>query len=115
VARKPGQVRALFTQPAGVFKCGGAPQKILYLAADHLRRTGKLPQAEVQFFHPGQIIFGVPEFAKTLNQVVDRYGIQTHFGTSWWRSGETGRRPSSGSRPRTGPHRIGWSPSTCST
>jgi sulfide:quinone oxidoreductase len=79
VARKPGQVRALFTQPAGVFKCGGAPQKILYLAADHLRRTGKLPQAEVHFFHPGKIIFGIPEFAKTLNQVIDRYGIQTHF------------------------------------
>jgi len=80
VARKPAAVRALFTQPAGVFKCGGAPQKILYLAADHLRRTGKLAEADVQFFHPGSIIFGIPSFAKTLNEVIQRYGITTNFG-----------------------------------
>ncbi len=80
VARKPGPIRALFTQPAGAFKCGGAPQKIMYLVADHLRLKGRLKDAEVHFFHPGTIIFGVPQFARTLNQVIERYGIQTHFG-----------------------------------
>lgn len=31
---------AIFTQPAGAVKCPGAPQKALYLAADHFRRRG---------------------------------------------------------------------------
>ncbi len=75
-----GPVRALFTQPAGAFKCGGAPQKIMYLAADHLRLRGRLKDAEIDFFHPGTIIFGVPQFARTLHKVIERYGIHTHFG-----------------------------------
>lgn len=79
-AKKPGPVRALFTQPAGAFKCGGAPQKIMYLAADHFRRVGKLPETDVQFFSAGGVIFGVEVFAKTLRQVVERYGITPHFG-----------------------------------
>ncbi len=32
--------RALFTQPAMPIKCAGAPQKAMYLACDHWRRTG---------------------------------------------------------------------------
>ena len=31
---------AVFTQPNTPIKCGGAPQKIMYLAEDHFRRTG---------------------------------------------------------------------------
>lgn len=80
LAETPGPVRALFTQPAGAFKCGGAPQKIMYLVADHLRLQGRLKDAEVHFFHPGSVIFGVPQFARTLHKVIERYGIDTHFG-----------------------------------
>ena len=29
---------ALFTQPSTPIKCGGAPQKIMYLADDHFRK-----------------------------------------------------------------------------
>ncbi|MFN3597979.1 MAG: FAD/NAD(P)-binding oxidoreductase [Rubricoccaceae bacterium] len=79
-ARKRGPIRALFTQPAGAIKCGGAPQKIMYLTADYLRQQGRLGEADVQFFHPGQVIFGVPIFAKTLREVIARYGITTNFG-----------------------------------
>ena len=32
--------KALFTHPATPIKCGGAPQKIMYLAEDHFRRSG---------------------------------------------------------------------------
>jgi len=32
---------AIFTQPAGPVKCGGAPQKIMWLTEDHLRKEGK--------------------------------------------------------------------------
>lgn len=80
IAKKPGPVTALFTQPSGAVKCGGAPQKVMYLTADHLRKSGKLDQADIHFFSPGQVIFGVQTFAKTLHQVLDRYGIQTNWG-----------------------------------
>jgi sulfide:quinone oxidoreductase len=75
---KPGD-RALFTQPPTPVKCGGAPQKIMYLTADHLRRRGILDRVEIHFFSPGVVIFGIPEFARTLEQVIARYGIHFHF------------------------------------
>ncbi len=80
LAVQKGPIRALFTQPPTPVKCGGAPQKVMYLTADYLRREERLGDAELHFYSPGQVIFGVPEFALTLKEVVARYGIQTHFG-----------------------------------
>ncbi|GIV58023.1 MAG: pyridine nucleotide-disulfide oxidoreductase [Rhodothermaceae bacterium] len=71
--------RALFTQPATPIKCGGAPQKIMYLAADHLRRKGLLDQTDIQFMTPGAVVFGVEAFARTLKKVIARYGITFNF------------------------------------
>lgn len=79
LAARPGRIRALFTQPVGAIKCGGAPQKIMYLTADYLRRRGRLADADIHFFSAGSVIFGVEHFARTLRQVVARYGITTHF------------------------------------
>lgn len=70
--------RALFTQPAMPIKCAGAPQKALYLAADHFRRSGC--KVDTQFFTPGPSMFGVPFYAKALDQVVAEYGIAPRFG-----------------------------------
>lgn len=70
---------ALFMQPAGSFKCGGAPQKIMYLAADYFRRTGKSDRAKVVFASPLAAIFGVAEFRAVLETIVERYGIDTRF------------------------------------
>lgn len=67
--------RAVFTQPPVPFKCPGAPQKIAYLAADHLRRRGILFNCDVSFQTAAPSIFGVPYFAKPLNAVASRYGI----------------------------------------
>lgn len=61
---------AVFTQPTTPIKCGGAPQKIMYLAEDFFRKSGKREQSNVIFATPGTVIFGVPEFAKTLNKIV---------------------------------------------
>lgn len=66
---------ALFTQPATPIKCGGAPQKIMYLTADYLRRNGLSDAVEVSFFSPGKVVFGVSEFERTLKKIIDRYGI----------------------------------------
>ncbi|MCU0259873.1 MAG: NAD(P)/FAD-dependent oxidoreductase [Ilumatobacteraceae bacterium] len=65
---------AVFAAPSGAIKCAGAPQKIAYLAADYFRRQGR-SGVKVMLVLPGAKIFGVPEFAATLMQVIDRYGI----------------------------------------
>ncbi|MFJ6775365.1 FAD-dependent oxidoreductase [Kitasatospora sp. NPDC091257] len=72
---------AVFSMPAGAIKCGGAPQKIAYLAADHWRRQGVLGRIDVHLVIPGTAIFGVPEFARVLEGVVRRYGIKVHYGS----------------------------------
>lgn len=66
---------AVFTQPTTPIKCGGAPQKIAYLAADYFQKN-KI-DARVVFATPGSVLFGVKEIRKTLQKVVDRYGM--HF------------------------------------
>ena len=62
---------AIFTQPTTPIKCGGAPQKICYLAADHFRKEGILDKTNVVFATPGTVIFGVPVIAKTLMKVIN--------------------------------------------
>lgn len=72
---------AIFTQPAGAVKCPGAPQKALYLAADHFRRRG-VRAASLQFRSGCPSIFGVPMFAEVLNGVLAGYGAEPHFGST---------------------------------
>ncbi|OUR83514.1 pyridine nucleotide-disulfide oxidoreductase [Cycloclasticus sp. 46_120_T64] len=67
--------KAFFSQAPLPIKCPGAPQKIAYLAADHLRRQGILADCELHFTSPGPSMFGVPYFAKALVEVADGYGI----------------------------------------
>ncbi|NAS11085.1 NAD(P)/FAD-dependent oxidoreductase [Poritiphilus flavus] len=68
---------AVFTQPTTVIKCGGAPQKTAYLAADYFRKQGILDKTKVIFATPGTVIFGIDQIRKTLTRVIDRYGM--HF------------------------------------
>lgn len=68
---------AVFTQPTTLIKCGGAPQKIMYLTADYLRRNGLDKKSNVVFATPGTVIFGVKRIADTLMKVIHRYNV--HF------------------------------------
>ncbi len=70
---------ALFTQPPMPIKCAGAPQKIMYLAADRFRKKGILDKFNIEFCNAGPGMFGVPFFAKALMKVVAGYGIKTNF------------------------------------
>ena len=70
---------ALFTQPATPIKCGGAPQKIMYLADDHFRKTGVRDKTNILFALPSPSIFGVKIIADTLMKVVDRKDINVRF------------------------------------
>ncbi len=71
--------KALFTQPPLPFKCPGAPQKIAYLAADHLKKRGILGDCELQFLPHAPAMFSVPLFASELALVAERYGINVRF------------------------------------
>lgn len=70
---------ALFTFPSTPVKCAGAPQKIMYLADDHLRQRGIRDRARIVFASAGAKIFGVERYARTLRKVIERKGIETLF------------------------------------
>ncbi|WP_322488194.1 FAD/NAD(P)-binding oxidoreductase [Chloroflexus sp.] len=70
---------AVFTHPSTPIKCGGAPQKIVYLADDYFRRSGVRQQTQLNFYHAGASIFAVKKYADALNRVVARKGINVHF------------------------------------
>ncbi|WP_299800181.1 FAD/NAD(P)-binding oxidoreductase [uncultured Maribacter sp.] len=70
---------ALFTQPTTPIKCGGAPQKIMYLAESYFRKSGIRKKTDVIFATGGTVIFGVKKIAKTLMEVVDRKDINLRF------------------------------------
>ena len=70
---------AIFGMPSGPIKCGGAPQKIAYLAADYWREQGVLDQIDVHLVLPTPGMFGVQAFSEVLEQVVRRYKIRVHF------------------------------------
>lgn len=72
--------RALFTQPPMPIKCAGAPQKALYLSADHWLRNGRLKDIEVGFYNAGAVLFGVAAYVPALMEYVERYHAALNFG-----------------------------------
>lgn len=70
---------ALFTQPSTPIKCGGAPQKIAYLADDHFRKAGVRDGAQVIFASGGAGLFAVPKYAEPLRAVAARKQIDLRF------------------------------------
>jgi sulfide:quinone oxidoreductase len=75
---KPG-AKALFTQAPMPIKCPGAPQKIVYLAADHLTKRGIRAHCDVRFLTATPAIFGVPFYAKELVKVAARHNIPVSY------------------------------------
>ena len=73
---------ALFTQPAMPIKCAGAPQKAMYLACDHWRRSGVLDRINVEFNTAGAVLFGVAAFVPALMKYVTRYRANLAFGSN---------------------------------
>ena len=74
-------IQAIYTQPDTPIKCGGAPQKILYLSDDYLRGNGPDGGADVHknvkayFCKKGTKLFGIPSYNKTLvEEVTPMYG-----------------------------------------
>ncbi|MGB5965464.1 MAG: FAD/NAD(P)-binding oxidoreductase [Sulfurimonadaceae bacterium] len=68
--------RVIYTQPNTPIKCGGAPQKILYLSADHLKKEGL--SADYVFATSGGSLFGQKPIAESLAEVQKRYDTITN-------------------------------------
>jgi sulfide:quinone oxidoreductase len=71
--------RAIFTQPSGAVKCGGAPQKIMYLADEYFRRARVRANSEVIFASATPSIFAIEKYRKTLERVIQRRQIECLF------------------------------------
>ncbi|EHR51195.1 NAD(FAD)-dependent dehydrogenase [Saccharomonospora marina XMU15] len=72
---------AVFTHPTGPIKCGGAPQKIAYLAADYWRKQGVLDDIRVVLVLPDPAMFKVPVWSRELERVVEHYGIEVRLSS----------------------------------
>jgi len=72
--------RAIFSQPPMPIKCAGAPQKAMYLSADHWRRQGVLGAIDIQFCNAGAVLFGVADYVPALMAYVKAYNIGLNFG-----------------------------------
>ena len=70
---------AIFTMPSGAVKCGGAPQKIMYLADETFRKNGVRKGSTVMFTSTLPNIFAVERYRKTLEEVIKRKEIVCHF------------------------------------
>ena len=71
--------KAIFHNPHTPVKCGGAPHKIMYLAADYFRKNGVLNNIDIQYWSGAAKLFAVPNYEKTLLQVVKRGNIKLNF------------------------------------
>jgi sulfide:quinone oxidoreductase len=73
--------KALFTNPNTPVKCGGAPHKIMWLAADYFKKHGVFDKTEIQYWSGGTRLFGVEKYEKTLKKVAERDKVQMNFFT----------------------------------
>ncbi|KAF8636578.1 hypothetical protein AX17_003389 [Amanita inopinata Kibby_2008] len=71
--------RAVFTQPAGVIKCAGAPQKIMWMARDRYARTGRLGKIKIDFYTGMPTMFSVKRYADALEVLRLERDVGGHF------------------------------------
>lgn len=77
---------AIFTQPAGVVKCAGAPQKAMWLALDYWKRAGLYDPSshnsspvKISFATGLPTMFGVPKYSAKLEELRQERGVEGLF------------------------------------
>lgn len=70
---------AIFTYPNTPIKCGGAPQKIMYMADDMFRKSGVRDRTNVIYCTTTPKMFFVKEYSDVLDGVVAKRNIQVKF------------------------------------
>ena len=76
-----GGGRALFAFPKSPLKCGGAPQKAMWITEEWLQKKGVRAQSEVHFITPNAAIFGIPCYTEALMREVKARDITLRPGT----------------------------------
>ena len=71
---------ALFTEPVTPVKCGGAPQKIMYLAEEAFRANGVREQSRVVFMNAKPTLFTAPYYIPALERVIKSRGMEVQLG-----------------------------------
>ncbi|KAH9946178.1 FAD/NAD(P)-binding domain-containing protein [Epithele typhae] len=71
--------KAIFTQPAGVIKCAGAPQKIMWMAWDRYQRTGRGDNISIDFYTGMPTMFSVKKYSDALNKMREERGVGAQF------------------------------------
>ncbi|GAA5970237.1 hypothetical protein JCM11641_001631 [Rhodosporidiobolus odoratus] len=70
---------AIFTQPAGIIKCAGAPQKILWMAESQWRNDGVRDQVSPVFATGTPTMFGVPKYSAALEKIRQERNVEGLF------------------------------------
>ncbi|KAJ6095457.1 sulfide quinone-reductase [Penicillium sp. IBT 16267x] len=77
---------AIFTQPAGVLKCAGAPQKAMWLSLDYWKRAGLYKPSDssqspirISFATGLTSMFGVPKYSAKLEELRQERGVEGLF------------------------------------
>ncbi|KAK7054929.1 hypothetical protein VNI00_003392 [Paramarasmius palmivorus] len=70
---------AIFTQPAGVIKCAGAPQKIMWMALDRFKQTSRAANIKVDFYTGMPTMFSVKKYSEVLNSLREQRGVGGFF------------------------------------
>ena len=71
---------AVFTQPSSPIKCGGAPQKILYLCSDIWSDKSKFPKPFTPlFFLGGKALFANSYYAEGLKKIAEEYHVKINL------------------------------------
>lgn len=78
--------RAIFTQPAGVIKCAGGPQKMMWLALDYWKRAGLYDAqnpsgsaVNITFATGLPTMFGVPKYNAKLEELRKERSVEGLF------------------------------------
>jgi sulfide:quinone oxidoreductase len=71
---------ALFTEPITPVKCGGAPQKIMYLAEEVFRTNGVRDKSRVVFLNAKPTLFAAPYYIPALERVIKSRGMEAQLG-----------------------------------
>ena len=71
---------ALFTEPSTPVKCGGAPQKIMYLAEEAFRKNGVRHQSRVVFMNAKPTLFTAPYYVPAIERVILERGLEVQLG-----------------------------------
>lgn len=72
--------QAVFSHPNTPIKCGGAPQKIMYLADDYFCKAGVREKTNIIFGSANEAIFDVLKYRQSLEKVIEKKGITVNFG-----------------------------------